>query len=283
MNITKILTPKNENGSLDQRFISYIQSLIEYCGQECIDTLHQFHKETEESERKAGGAALHMIVKLYSLKMEDWEKKRLAKSLREALQEIGFKPSKVTKLMGAGKFKADQWNRLHHCIGYKSDQQLKEEQHDFLNKYEVTALYEISRMNDVGQAQVRYAYIDNGNIMSKHVLEEIRQANPAIVDERRGRRQSPFQRSTKQLSQEVDKAINLNAFESLKSAEDNSEPLNLSSQKAVEEFLHSVEPDYLGKLLNKYTPHAQDQILGMLSEAVTKLTSYVATKQLVNI
>ena len=117
MNITKRLTPKNENGSLDQRFISYVQSLIENCGQECINTLYQFHKETEESERKAGGAALHMIVKLYSLKMEDWEKKRLTKSLREAPQEIGFKPSKVTKLMGAGKFKADQWNRLHHCIG----------------------------------------------------------------------------------------------------------------------------------------------------------------------
>lgn len=283
MNITKILTPKNENGSLDERFISYVQSLIEHCGQECINTLYQFHKETEESERKAGGAALHMIMKLYSLKMEDWEKKRLAKSLRTALQEIGFKPSKVTKLMGAGKFKADQWNRLHHCLEYKSDQQLEEEQHDFLNKYGVTALYEISRMDDVGQAQVRYAYIDNGNIISKHVLEEIRQANPANVDERRGRCQSSFQRSKKPLSQEEDKSINLNAYESLMSAEDNSEPLNLSAQKAVKEFLHSVAPDYLDKLLNQYTPNAQDQILGMLSEAVTKLASYVATKQLVNI
>ena len=283
MNITKTLTPKNKNGSLDQRFISYVQNLIEHCGQDCINYLYQFHEETEESERKAGGAALHMIVKLYSLKMEDWEKKRLAKSLREALQEIGFKPSNVTKLMGAGKFKAEQWNRLHHCIGYKTDQQLKEEQHNFLNKYGVTALYEISRMNDVGQARVRYAYIDNGNIMSKNVLEEIRQANPAIIDERRGRRQSSSQLSTKPLSQEVDKAINLNAYESLKSAQDNSEPLNLSAQKAVKEFLRSVEPDYLDKLLNQYTPHAQDQILSMLSEAVTKLASYVATKQCVNI
>ena len=283
MNITKTLTPKNENGSLDQRFISYVQSLVEHCGEDCINNLCQFHKETEESERKAGGAALHMIVKLYSLKMEDWEKKRLAKSLREALQEIGFKPSKVTKLMGAGKFKAEQWNRLHHCIGYKTDQQLKEEQHDFLNNYGVTALYEISRMNDVGQAQVRYAYIDSRNIMSKDMLEEIRQENPAIVDERRGRRQSSIQGSTKPQSQEVDKVINLNAYENLKSAEDNSEPLNLSAQKAVKEFLHSVEPDYLDKLLNQYTPHAQDQILSMLSEAVTKLASYVATKQFVNI
>lgn len=185
--------------------------------------------------------------------------------------------------MGAGKFKAEQWNRLTPCFEYKSDQQLKEEKHDFLNKYGVTALYEISRMNDVGQVQVRSAYVDNGNIMSKHVLEEIRQANPAIVDERRGRRQSPFQRSTKPLSQEADASINLNAYESLKLAEDNSEPLQLSVQKAVSEFLHSVEPDYLDKLLNQYTPHEQDQILSMLSEAVTKLASYVATRQLVNI
>ena len=84
MNITKTITPKNENGSLDQRFISYVQTLIDHCGQECIDTLHQFHKETEESERKAGGAALHMIVKLYSLKMEDWEKKTISKKLERS-------------------------------------------------------------------------------------------------------------------------------------------------------------------------------------------------------
>ena len=114
-----------------------------------------------------------MIMKLYSLKMEDWEKKRLAKSLRAALQEIGFKPSKVTKLMGAGKFKVDQWNRLHHCIEYKSDQQLEEEQHNFLYKYGVIALHEISRMNDVGQAQVRHAYIDDNKVMSNDVLEAL--------------------------------------------------------------------------------------------------------------
>ena len=103
MNITKTITPKNDDGSLDQRFGLHIEKLIHLCGVECINTLYTFHKETEESERKAGGAALHMIVKLYSIGMEEWEQKRLAKSLREALQEIGFRPSKVTKLMGARK------------------------------------------------------------------------------------------------------------------------------------------------------------------------------------
>ena len=123
MNITKTITPKNDDGSLDQRFGSHIENLIHLCGSECINTLHTFHKETEESERKAGGAALHMIVKLYSIEMEEWEQKRLAKTLREALQEIGFKPSKVTKLMGAGKFKAQEWNCIHiDDFEYKSNE-----------------------------------------------------------------------------------------------------------------------------------------------------------------
>ncbi len=215
--------------------------------------------------------------------MEDWEKKRLEKSFREALQEIGFKPSKVTKLMGAGKFKAEQWDRLTPYFEYKSDQQLEQEQHDFLNKYGVTALYEISRMNDVGQAKIRHAYIDDGIIMSKDVLEAIRQANPATVGERRGRHKSSFKTSKESQPQQADESNNLTAHKDLVSAADNSEALQVSAQKAVSEFLHSVEPDYLDKLLNQYTPHAQDQILSMLSEAVTKLASYLATRQFVNI
>ena len=37
--------------------------------------------------------------------------------------------------------------------------------------------------------------------------------------------------------------INLNAYENSKSVEDNSEPLQLSAQKAVNEYLSSIEAD----------------------------------------
>ena len=151
MNIAKTITPKNNNCSLDQRFVVHIKKLIRLCGIECLNTLHSFHKETEESKRKAAGAALHMIVKLYSLEMKEWEKKRLTTSIREALEELGFKPSKVTQLMGAGKFKAKEWHRVHiDEFEYKSNEQLKNKQYEFLRSYGATALYEISRKNDYG-------------------------------------------------------------------------------------------------------------------------------------
>ena len=57
------------------------------------------------------------------------------------------------------------------------------------------------------------------------------------------RRQSLFYRSSQPQPQESDGSINLNAYENSKSAEDNSEPLQLSAQKAVIECLRSVEAD----------------------------------------
>ena len=174
MNITKTITPKNNNCSLDQRFVVHIEKLIRLCGIEYLNTLHTFHKETEESKRKAAGAALHMLVKLYSLEMEEWEKKRLTTSIREALEELGFKPSKVTQLMGAGKFKAKEWHRVHiDEFEYKSNEQLKNEQYEFLRSYGATALYEISRKNVCGQFKVRNAFSNDNKFNRKMNLKRL--------------------------------------------------------------------------------------------------------------
>ena len=268
MNITKTITPKNDDGSLDQRFGLHIEKLIHLCGVECINTLHTFHKETEESERKAGGAALHMIVKLYSIEMEEWEQKRLAKSLREALQEIGFKPSKVTKLMGAGRFKANEWNRVHEDFECKSLDQLKQEQHEFLSAYGVSALYEVSRMNDVGRAKVRNAFSNDKKLYRKDELEEIRRENPINLDEQRGRSKRTFGRSNNPGLPQVSSGGNSIQHQNLESAEDAFDSRPISAQAVVNQFLHAVEPSSMDELLKEYTPQAQDQILSLLSEGV---------------
>ena len=284
MNITKIITPKNDDGSLDQRFGLHIEKLIHLCGVECINTLHTFHKETEESERKAGGAALHMIVKLYSIEMQEWEQKRLAKSLREALQEIGFKPSKVTKLIGAGKFKAEEWNRIHiDDFEYKSNEQLKDEQHEFLSSYGATALYEISRMNDCGQFQVRNAFNNDKKLFRKDELEEIRRENPINLDEQRGRGSKNFGRSNNPSLPQVSSGGNSTQYKNLKSAEDVTESRQLSAQAVVNQFLHAVEPSSMDKLLKEYTPHAQDQILSLLAEGVKELSEYILGRGTISI
>ena len=284
MNFTKTITPKNDDGSLDQRFGLHIEKLIHLCGVECINTLHTFHKETEESERKAGGAALHMLVKLYSIEMEEWEQKRLAKSLREALQEIGFKPSKVTKLMGAGRFKAKEWNRVHiDDFEYKSNEQLKNEQHGFLRSYGATALYEISRMNDCGQFQVRNAFNNDKKLFKKDELEEIRRENPINLDEQRGRSQRTFRGTTNRQLQPMSAEGNSTQYQNLESAEEVTGLSQLSAQGVVNRFLHSVEPSSMDELLKEYTPHAQDQILSLLAEGVKELSEYLLSRGIISI
>ena len=283
MNITKTITPKNDDGSLDQRFGLHIEKLIHLCGVECINTLHTFHKETEESERKAGGAALHMIVKLYSIQMEEWEQKRLTKRVREALQEIGFKPSKVTKLMGAGRFKANEWNRVHEDFECKSLDQLKQEQHEFLGSYGVSALYEVSRMNDVGRAKVRNAFSNDKKLYRKDELEEIRRENPINLDEQRGRSQRTFRGTTNRQLQPMSAEGNSTQYQNLEFAEDATESRQLSAQAVVNRFLRSVEPSSIDKLLKEYTPHAQDQILSLLAEGVKELSEYLLSRRSISI
>ncbi len=284
MNITKTITPKNDDGSLDQRFGLHIEKLIHLCGVECINTLHTFHKETEESERKAGGAALHMIVKLYSIEMEEWEQKRLAKSLREALQEIGFKPSKVTKLMGAGKYKAEEWNRVYGDeFEYKSNEQLEKEQHDLLSSYGVAALYEISRMNDFGRAKVRNAFSNDKKLYRKDELEEIRRENPINLDEQRGRSKRTFRRSNNPGLPQVSSGGNSIQYQNLESAEDAFDSRPISAQAVVNQFLHAVEPSSMDELLKEYTPHAQDQILELLAEGVKELSEYILGRRSISI
>ncbi|MDC2993868.1 hypothetical protein OAZ88_01090 [bacterium] len=50
------------------------------------------------------------MIAMFSIPMDErFERSKFKKHIREQLQEIGFKPSKVSKLMGAGEFYA----RLH--------------------------------------------------------------------------------------------------------------------------------------------------------------------------
>ncbi len=48
------------------------------------------------------------MIAMFSIPMDErFERSKFKKHIREQLQEIGFKPSKVSKLMGAGEFYAE--------------------------------------------------------------------------------------------------------------------------------------------------------------------------------
>ena len=136
--------------------------------------------------------------------------------------------------MGAGKFKAKEWHRVHiDEFEYKSNEQLKNEQYEFLRSYGATALYEISRKNVCGQFKVRNAFSNNNKFNRKNELEEIRRENPIKLDEQPGRSQRTFRRSNNPGLPLDSSWVNSTQYQNLESAEDVTDSRQLSAQEVV--------------------------------------------------
>ena len=105
IDIKNALTPKRyEDGGLDQRYLKSIKKIIDIAGKPTIERLEDFYKKSSELERKYGGSAFELCLSLFEANLENWEHKAIKKSLTELLKELGFKPSNVTKLIGAAQF-----------------------------------------------------------------------------------------------------------------------------------------------------------------------------------
>ena len=105
IDIKNALTPKRyEDGGLDQRYLKSIKKIIDIAGKPTIERLEDFYKKSSELERKYGGSAFQLCLSLFEANLENWEHKAIKKSLTELLKELGFKPSNVTKLIGAAQF-----------------------------------------------------------------------------------------------------------------------------------------------------------------------------------
>ena len=142
-------------------------------------------------------------------------------------------------------------------------------------------MYEISRMNDCGQFQVRNAFGNDKKLFRKDELEEIRRENPINLDEQRGRSKRSSRASNKSELAQVSGADDLT--QNLEFAEDATESRPLSAQGVANKFLHLVEPSSMDELLKEYTPHAQDQILSLLAEGVKELSEYILSRGSISI
>ena len=115
MNLKQLITPKNEDGSVDHRYIPIAQSIIDLAGEGVEGQLRKLYAATTNLEKESASAGLQLVIALFSIPMDDrYERSKFKKHIREQLQEIGFKPSKVSKLMG-------EINRLHQIKLHISD------------------------------------------------------------------------------------------------------------------------------------------------------------------
>ena len=126
--------------------------------------------------------------------MEQWQRRTFLKKLRVCLQEIGFKPSKVSKLITAGEFVAaelkdiegmtDEW-----CSSTRELEQIRSERLAYLQTYGASGLYQIARMNWKGQAEARNSYAaSEGKPLTVRELERLQSKYPAEISGSRSRK-----------------------------------------------------------------------------------------------
>ena len=185
MNLSTIINLTREDGGVDHRFTGLANEIVSMAGDECIKDLSHLYQYTNDAEARYEKAGLTLVTSFFKVEMEQWQRRTFLKRLRECLQEIGFKPSKVSKLITAGEFMASEVRQINNATNdwleaEEAFEQNKREGIEYLISNGVTALYHLARMDWKGQAEVRTAYADNGmKPLSVRELEKLQTRYPA--------------------------------------------------------------------------------------------------------
>jgi hypothetical protein len=217
---------------------------------------------------------------------ECFERSKFKKHIREQLQEIGFKPSKVSKLLGAGEFYASHHDRAFSNDPFGqwfSEPELIARQNRFLNEYfkNVSKLYELSRMNDAAIYRVRSEFLDDKKVYTQAELEELRRSNPK--EERKGTAQK---RRRINLSKQRS-ADHVAAHESLEVMEDADEAPVIrqteSAQSLIGKFFHLIKSGDIEHYLSEYTPAAQAHLIDEIKMGIILLEEFVSKNKTIEV
>ena len=287
MNLKKLITPKNEDGSIDHRYIPIAQSIVDLAGERVEAQLRKLYAATSDLEKESASAGLQLVIALFSIPMDEcFERSKFKKHIREQLQEIGFKPSKVSKLMGAGEFYA-----RHHDRAFSNDPfgqwfselELIARQNRFLNEYfkNVSKLYELSRMNDAAIYRVRSEFLDDNKVYTQAELEELRRSNPK--EDRKGR---GWKRSSENVANK-NSAHQVPAHESLEVMEDAYEAPVIrqreAAQSLIRKFFQLIKSGEIEHYLSEYTPTAQAHLIDEIKTGITLLEEFVSKNKIIEV
>ncbi|MAQ06097.1 MAG: hypothetical protein CMN50_00105 [SAR116 cluster bacterium] len=286
MNLKQLITPKNEDGSVDHRYIPIAQSIVDLAGERVEAQLRKLYAATTNLEKESASAGLQLVIALFSIPMDErFERSKFKKHIREQLQEIGFKPSKVSKLMGAGEFYAD-----YSSCTFNSDFDLEstedeynEKRERFLGEYfnNISKLYELSRMNGTAIHRVSTDLARDNKVYSQAELEKLRQIYPKDVYERRGRKPNRHH------VQETNLLPSVVTHESLKvmedAAEENVTRQPESAHSLISRFFTLVASGVIEQRLAEYTPAAQAHLIDEIKTGITLLEDFVSKNKTVEV
>ena len=287
MNLKQLITPKNEDGSVDHRYIPIAESIVDLAGERVEAQLRKLYAATTNLEKESASAGLQLVIALFSIPMDEcYERSKFKKHIREQLQEIGFKPSKVSKLMGAGEFYARNHDRAFPNDSWDecfSELERIERQNRFLDEYfkNVSKLYELSRMNDMAIDRVRTEFLYDNKVYTQSELEELRRSNPKEDRKGRGPKRSSENVGKKRLTHQAE------AHESLAVMEDADEaPVIRQSESAqgfIGKFFHLIKSGEIERYLSGYTPAAQAQLIDEIKTGIILIEEFVSKNKTIEV
>ena len=188
MDLSTLINPIRDDGGIDHRYTGLAKQIVDLAGKQCVKELASFHQYTNDAEARFEKAGLTLVISFFQIAMEPWQRRSFKKRLRQCLEEIGFRPSKITKLLTAGEFVAaelpDQFRQSDsYQDWFDSAEAAKahnEEYINYLHSHGVTALYHLARMDYKGQAKARSSYDHEiGKPLSVRDLEKLQRQHPA--------------------------------------------------------------------------------------------------------
>lgn len=286
MNLKQLITPKNDDGSINHKYTRLAGSIAELAGERVASQLHKLFVETHNLEKESAAAGLQLVIALFSVQMDErYERSKFIKHIREELQEIGFKPSKVSKLMGAGRFYAEYKNHSFNSDfdSENSEAEFNDKRDRFLNAYfnSVAKLYELSRMNGRGVYQVQQEFLRCNKVYTQSELEQLVSSFPKNEYKWRG------QKLTRTTFPEARPTYALATHESLAvlyDAEDESfDETPKSGQVLIQAFFQLFNSGDLQRHLDKYEPSTQTRLIEEIKAGIPLLEEFVAKNSTIDV
>ena len=280
MNLEKQITPKNSDGSIDHRYVPIAKAIVNLAGERVEAQLRKLLIGTHNLEKESASAGLQLVIALFSIPMDErYERSKLKKHIREQLQEIGFKPSKVSKLMGAGEFYAELHGKAYCEFEFFTEEELIKRQNFFLNEYfkNVSKLYELSRMSDDAVDQVLREFLDENKVYTQAELEELRRSSPRDEFERRARKPS---RASFPETRPTHAPVTHESLEVMEDAEEESVVAQPESgQKLVKQFFLFLASGEMDQCLAGFAPAAQAHLIDEVEAVQSLLEEFIAKHQ----
>ena len=286
MDLKHLITPKNDDGSIDNRYQSISNQICGLAGEKCLAKLKEFYEKTSKLESEHVGPAVHLVRKSFEIDVDEYQRKRITKALTIALKELGFKPSKVSKIINAGRFlQTYDWFEEGRCyFGLNSEmtgQDFVDKLSEYFGGFGAGSLDVLSRMTMQGRKKAYRHFAKGGIRMSQKALEALQREHPVKLNERRGRKPEDARSYKTDSTQAVVTHQSLVVMADADADSLTTHPE--SAQRYIDHFFQLFASGAMEQSLAQCPPFLQAHLIDEIKTGITLLEDFVSKNKTIEV